>query len=196
MGATCGLFAVNHAIAAGVALAVTEACYFEVSAFEHNAVLASIADAPENLVQPGGSNYDWSVLHRNLQIAGLLSHPMTPASLQGETPSESRLQDPFASHYFAGMAFTVVAYILRTPTAGGHWIALLPPATASLQQNDASAALLCDSLWPQAFILSRPETEDLLTACALDNAGHSQQYDHDYNLQWGCFLITSSGRSL
>ena len=88
MGATCGLFAVNHAIAAGVAMGVTSAGYIHVLEFERNALVASIGDAPENLVQPGGSNYDWSVLHLNLQIAGLLSHPMTPTSLQGDTLSE------------------------------------------------------------------------------------------------------------
>jgi len=34
-----------------------------VNAFVNIALSANLAEATENLVQPGGANYDWSVLH-------------------------------------------------------------------------------------------------------------------------------------
>ena len=88
----CRLFAVNHAIAAASSLDISVAAFWGVLPFVQNALAAELGDAPENLVQPGGANYDWSVLHHNLQLAGLASHPLPPEAL------ETRLTAPFARH--------------------------------------------------------------------------------------------------
>ena len=150
--------------------------------FVHNALSAALADSPDNLMQPGGSNYDWSVLHANLGRQGLLSHPMAPATL------ESRLQLPFGDFFSGASTYRAAAYILRTPQAGGHWIALVHPVTLGFEYSEGLAAVLCDSLQPAPFLLTLPETEDLLTACALE--GIMADAGFGYNIQWGCFLVS------
>ena len=186
LGSTCGLFAVNHALASAASLGLTSnPAALNLVTFENNALSAGIADSPENLVQPGGANYDWSVLHANLDLNGLASHPMAPAGLEG------RLQGPFEDFFCEGAAFRSAAYILRTPQAGGHWIALAHPSVLGLAYSEALAAVLCDSLQPSPFLLTLPETEDLLTACALEGIRSDGGFGHD--IQWGCFLVTGPG---
>jgi len=151
--------------------------------FVESALTAGLGDAPENLVQPGGDNYDWSVLHHNLDVAGLASHPLPPGSL------ETRLQSPFATHYAEGYSYDAVAYILRTPQSGGHWVALLPPVVLGMEAAAGVAAVLCDSLQPEPFIFTVDETEALLTACALEGVRADTGFGHD--ITWGAFLITA-----
>ena len=112
--------------------------------------------------------------------------PLTPAELQGDTPAESRLQLPFTEHIVAGRRHTAVAYILRTPQAGGHWIALLPPDSLGEEAHAGHAAVLCDSLSPAPFRLSQPETEELLTACAMENAARRADNANAANSRWAC----------
>ena len=138
-----------------------------------------------NLGTPGSANYDWAVLHHHLGRANLRATPMTPHELQGETPADCRLQLPFVEHYDAGMRHTALAYILRTPQSGGHWITLLPPETLGDESHPDNTSILCDSLQPAPFRLSQPETENLLTTCALHNA--------EAHAQWACFLVTDEG---
>ena len=176
------LFAVNHALAAASELKIARPILWDVEAFEENALTAGLGDAPENLVQPGGSNYDWSVLHCNLQIAGLASHPLPPAAL------EPLMMAPFATHYSEGFSYAPVAYILRTPQCDGHWIALLPPGALGLDASEAATAVLCDSLQAVPYVLTLTETEHLLTACALEGMRADAGFGHD--ISWGAFLIT------
>ena len=176
------LFAVNHALAAASALQIAALPLWDVTTFVENALTAGLGDAPENLVQPGGSNYDWSVLHCNLQLAGLASHPLPPAAL------ESRMLSPFAPHYSEDSNYASAAYILRTPQSGGHWIALLPPSVLNLDVSEAATSVLCDSLQSVPYVLTFAETENLLTACALEGVRADAGFGHD--ISWGAFLIT------
>ena len=157
------------------------------------ALEAAIADAPENLVQPGRANYDWSVLHHNLQMEGLASHPMLPADLQGIAAADSRLASPWAPLNLASGTFRAVTYILRTPQAGGHWIALLPSSLLDPEMTVGGASILCDSLKPHPFLLSLDETEHLLVACALEACARQRQDGHGRDIRWGCFLVTDTG---
>ena len=125
------------------------------------ALNVGIADHPAHLVQPGGANYDISVLNYHLGLQGLRSHPMTPAALEGTVPSESRLVQPFQNLLVAGRRFRSVGYVLRTPQVGGHWIALLPPIVLGLPSDSAIAGVLCDSLEAVPFQLKSHEIEEL-----------------------------------
>ena len=91
------------------------------------------------------------------------------------------------------MRHTALAYILRTPQSGGHWITLLPPETLGDESHPATTSILCDSLQPAPFRLSQPETEALLTACALHNAEAQAHDGNAASAQWACFLITDEG---
>ena len=68
---------------------------------------------------------------------------MTPAALEGETPAESRLQVPFGEHCDAGRRHTALAYILRTPQASGHWVALLPQESIGEEGDAGTCATRC-----------------------------------------------------
>ena len=67
---------------------------------------------------------------------------MDPATLQGDTPEDARLEHPFADLIENQVRYRSAGYILRTPQAGGHWIALLHPAALHLGRADAAAAVL------------------------------------------------------
>ncbi len=86
-----------------------------------------------------------------------------------------------------------MSYILRTPQAGGHWVALVPPEAIGEERHPGEAAILCDSLQPAPFRLSQPEAEELLTACAMENAAARAQDGNAANARWACFLITDAG---
>ena len=182
------LFAVNHALAAARPLGLAVRGFWSQQAFVDSALTAGLADAAANLVQPGGANYDWSVLHYNLERSGLASHPLPPGAV------ETRLQSPFATHYAEGSSYEAVAYVLRTPQAGGHWVALLPPAVLDMEASDEVAAVLCDSLYAEPFLLSADDTEELLTACALEGVRADAGFGH--NIAWGAFLITAPAVAL
>ena len=161
------------------------------------ALAAGLADAPGNLIQPGGANYDWSVLHANLMTQGLVSHPMAPGDLQGSTAANSRLTNPWVPLDLGiNGYFQAVAYILRTPQAGGHWIALLPADMVSPEVGAGSASVLCDSLIPHPFLLSLGETEDLLTTCAIEGCTRMRHDAFGHRINWGCFLVTAGGDSV
>ena len=95
---------------------------------------------------------------------------------------------PFAPHHSDGFIYTPAAYILRTPQSGGHWIALLPPSVLKADASEARVSVLCDSLQSRPYVLTFAETEDLLTACALEGVRADAAFGHD--ISWGAFLIT------
>jgi len=154
VGSTCGLFAVNHLLVASAAAGITEPVLLNRGLFEHLAINAGIADDDANLIQPGGANYDVSVLSYHLDRQGLRSHPMLPETLEG------RLQYPFQDLLAHGLRFRSVGYLLRLPQCGGHWIAVLPPVVLDAVADDAVVGVLCDSLEEVPFELRGPNLED------------------------------------
>ena len=175
-GSTCGIFAVNHILHSASLLGSTNAEPFHKDPFEALA-LAKCGDAPKHLVDPGGSNYDIAVLHVNLQAAGLLCHPLHPELLQ------KRVADPWAKHQPEGAApQEPIGYIFRTPQAGGHWIAILPPSAMGAKSTEGNAMVLCDSLRKFPYALKVAEMEMLMTSCAAVGAAGKTS--------WAAFLAT------
>ena len=183
-GATCGLHVVNHILASASKYLVGLPDYINKTHFEQYALCARIGDLPARLMQPGGSNYDFAVLQANLNRLDILMFLMTPFDLEGGQGSSSvagggRLETPFRDHITANGVFRCVGYVLRLPSYGGHWIAILPPSVAG------SAPLLCDSMHATPFVLRGAEVQELLMTCALD-AAHSSV--NAFEATWGCFL--------
>ena len=183
-GATCGLHAVNHI------LAVSDKPALEQSFFEKTALDANLGDAPSNLCQPGGSNYDIAVLNFNLVRLGLSVFPMTPADIEGSEGrmsilAGSRLSAPFADHVIREGAYEAHGYLLRHPNYRGHWLSLLPSHLMDASTKPDTVALLCDSLYSAPFELTQEQTEQLLQASALDAATSLS----DFNSDFGCFLV-------
>jgi len=188
-GATCGLHAVNHILAFASRFLRGLPHFINQTRFERCALRARVGDHPSQLIQPGGSNYDFAVLQANLNHHNIALFPMTPLDLEGGQGSSSvagggRLEMPFRDHITAEGIFHCVGYILRLPSHGGHWVAVLPPSVAD------SPALLCDSLYASPFTLNGIEVEELLLTCALD-AAHSPV--NAFAVHWGCFLAGVAG---
>ncbi len=59
-----------------------------------------------------------------------------------------------------------------------------------MEYSEGLASVLCDSLRPQPFQLTLPETDDILTACALEGVPEGLGFGH--GIQWGCFLVTAT----
>ena len=105
-----------------------------------------------------------------------------------------RLVEPFSSYVVPAGEFSVVGYLLRIPSHGGHWITVLPgrslhfnPAHPySDHRQDTPAALLCDSLYPCPHVITLEDTEKLLVTCAMDLASLRPQ---EYQGSWACFLV-------
>ena len=185
LGATCGLFAVNHLL-----VSAAELGHYEVVLSQGGFEKAAIDDG--HAVTPGAENYELSVLTCNLEKVGLRTHPMTPSDLQGFSSESCRLLHPFSHFDFNGMRFRCVGYLLRTPQCGGHWIALLPSDVLGGAAMHDTAGVLCDSLYATPYALSAQEIEELLTACALLSA----EDPNAPSIEWGCFLITDAGELL
>ena len=79
--------------------------------------------------------------------------------------------------------FRSVAYLLRLPSHGGHWISILSPGP------NFPLPLLCDSLYSKPFDILPEEIEQLLQASAIDAAHCSIDA---FNVEWGCFLAAVS----
>ena len=196
-GATCGLFAVNHLIAGAAVQRVAARRVLHKTEFEANALAADQGDARANLIQPGGANYDISVLNVNLATQGLLSHPMTPETLQGNTVDTSRVTSPFSDYISENRVFKCVGYLVRTPQAGGHWIAVLQPRAIDVEANGSCAALICDSLVKAPVQVAASELEHVLMACAVEGLHRTAAGDaHAAHIAWACFLISDAGEAL
>ena len=176
-GATCGLHAVSHLLAFAQPSVILKQ-----KGFEQVALDANVRDNPSDLIEPGGSNYEFFVLNINLAQSGLACSPMTADDIQGR-------EHPFANHTLPGGYLKPLGYLLRIPSHGGHWISLLP--SEFVGAKSPNAALLCYSLCPAPFLLTTMETQTLLQAFAID-ASTSQ---NDHNPDFVCFLVgtTRSG---
>ena len=91
-GSTCGLHAANHILARACEQRGVPCTSFNKRAFEDLAKRVALGDNHSNLMQPGGSNYDYAVLHANLIAHGIHLFPLTPQDL------ESKLVAPFGIH--------------------------------------------------------------------------------------------------
>jgi hypothetical protein len=194
VGATCGLHALNHLMASDAYLHGPQLVVLTQQTLESRALEANLGDAHHNLCQPGGSNYDFAVLSLNAAREGLSIFPMTPADLEGSPSRTSvaaggRLVEPFADYLIKEGVHTCVGYLLRIPSAGGHWVSVVPGALvseASSLQEAAPDALLCDSLHNLPFSLSGEQVEQLLQASALSAANAAVA---EVAIDFACFLV-------
>ena len=171
--------------------------------FERIGLSGNTGDSAQNLVQPGGSNYDITVIVQNLSRFGLFIFPMSAADVEGSagqasTQSGGRLADPFARYIVPSGMYSCVGYLLRTPSCGGHWVSLLPPeahaidpsiahmSDADQQARKRPAAWLCDSLYECPLWMCDSDIEAVLIACAME-AGLAGLAG--FQAEWGCFLI-------
>ena len=198
IGATCGLFAANHALAIAALMRNAPIPVLTRSTFEARARTIAVGDALAQLVQPGGSNYDFAVLQANLGDYGVRCFLMTPADLQGGEGAASllgggRLEHPFRPHVVPQEGhFDAVGYLLRLPSHGGHWVTVvrlhLAAGDIAVDTIDA-VALLCDSIHPHPFLLQASELDQLLLACAFDAVSGMDVHYLDFQPQWCCFLL-------
>ena len=168
-------------------------------AFESIGRAVRIGDAAANLIQPGGSSYDFAVLQANLRHHGVHTFLMTAADLQGGDGASSmmvvdRFSEPFADQVLPGEgAYQTLGYLLRLPSSGGHWVSVLaaPLAPPSRLIRDAPefAAYLCDSLHPAPFGLQTDEVGELLLACAFEAIRGADVDLHSFHPDWCCFLL-------
>ena len=70
------------------------------------------------------------------------------------------------------------------------------PATQCPEVEWTEGAILCDSMKPVPFLLTFEETEDLLTACALEAVERLNNDAFGHDITWGCFLITDAGSAI
>ena len=179
VGSTCGLHAANHILARACDQRGWQCISFTKGGFEFrgSGTAAAIGDREVNLMQPGGSNYDIAVLHTNLMAYDIHLFPLSPQDL------ESKLVNPFGTHATAQGVFQSIAYLLRLPSHGGHWISLLSSGA------NFPLPLLCDSLYSRPFEITTEEIEQLLQASAIDAAHCSIDA---FTAEWGCFLAALS----
>ena len=136
-------------------------------------------------------------LSRN-ETVWLLSSGTDANELEGNASKASvcsggRLSQPFSRHCVPAGEYACCGYLLRIPSHGGHWIAVLPgsalqsdPMLASVHEPFLPEALLCDSLYNCPFVLTRDDVEHLLTTCALDCAVLNPRL---FQGEWGCFFV-------
>ena len=178
VGATCGLHAVNHLLYSvnrllGRLPIVITAQSFEECVGEDSSVRSR-----------GVEHYEYELLHGNLQAHGASLFPMAPQDLEGSDGRQSvvrcsRLEEPWADHITQAGIFSAAGYLMRLPSHGGHWIAVLP-------QPGANDALLADSLFRAPFVVAQDELHSLLLATALGTPGPAEVYS---DIQWACFLV-------
>ena len=178
-GSTCGLHACNHVFASAAHLRSEDYVVLSKEQFVMISLASRHGDAEENLVQPGGSNYDISCLLSNCGAQGLSLHAILGKEI------EERLEQPFEDLCLLEGRFQCAGYILRIPSFNGHWISILPLAGWPNARENA-VAILWDSLYLQPFWLTQSELQGILIATAAAMAGDGR---HDYtNMKWGCFF--------
>ena len=175
-GSTCGLHAFNHVMAGVCALQRTRFRPTCQAAFENLALQARLGDSAGNLVEP----YDVSVLTINFTSRSVTMFPLLPEEIQ------ERLPVPFAPHSEPQGVYEAIAYIIRTPQHGGHWIAAIRPLSDLSRQQPPSLAWLCDSMYPTPHVLPLEGLSALLTICACE-AAHGDDFGRASS--WRCFLV-------
>ena len=201
LGATCGLHGFCHLLynAGALRCASPMPTPPNRAEFEATGLASKHGDSPANLVQPGGSNYDIAVLMSSFSHHRLHCFPLDADELQGTSTKicvlpGGRFRSPFAPYVLPASAYDCVGYLLRIPSHGGHWIAIVPKSVLSYNPAHPTTicasyeegALLCDSLYPCPFLISLSELECLLTAVAVDTGTRNPS---QFQGKWGCFLI-------
>ena len=212
LGATCGLHAFCHLLYSANAHRyhnpVAKLAPPNRREFEAVGLAGSFGDTAANLMQPGGSNYDITMLLSNFAKYKLQCFPMDSSELQGtlgkmSVVSGGRFHAPFANYVVPSGTYDCVGYLLRLPSHGGHWIAVLPgfvldfnPAhpTAHISRSHCHhAAILCDSMFPCPFVITMADVECLLLASAMAAVTRNpSQFQGD----WGCFLLGDTSNFL
>ena len=101
-----------------------------------------------------------------------------------------RIDDPFKDYVLREGFFRCAGYLLRTPTGGGHWVALIPQQQAARAVDEEELgdckALLCDSLFPSPFRMCHEDIQQLLLACAMEISTADAM---GRQTRWACFLV-------
>ena len=126
--------------------------------------------------ESGGSNYELRVLTINLEQRGIACSLMTPDDI-------TERKQPFLNYRLPKGYLKPFGYLLRIPSYGGHWITLLRNNSEDMGPDDGP--LLCDSLLPAPFVLTKAETRQLLLAFAIDAC----TTQHEYTPAFVCFLV-------
>ena len=178
--ATCGLHAFNHAMVPFRFAQGLPPITCTREAFENVAMSSNLGDAPDQLMEPTSGNYDVAVLMANFTSAGAAVIPMAPDDIQ------SRLGDVFSNYESVQGVFKTVAYLLRIPCSGGHWLCALNGCLLPESSFEQVPALLCDSLYRAPHRISLSQVEYLITICAYEHAQRASTQDF---CPWHCFLI-------
>ena len=178
---TCGLHAFNHALAS---CRIARAHRFDPvprTVFEAIALEARVGDSREELVDPDNGNYDVAVLTTNCTAKAIAMFPLTPEEIQ------ERLFVPFQPHHTLTHIGQAAAYIIRLPSHGGHWVAILPRTVTSCTMPPSCHALMCDSMYSTPHAMRLEDVTALLTICA-----HEQAFAdaHGASCEWRCFLVS------
>ena len=138
--------------------------------------------------QGAGGNYEFELLIRNMQAEGMRLFAMTPEDLEGSAGRQSlvpcaRLEEPWLDHIVEAGTFLTAGYLMRVPSYGGHWIAVLPI------QDSSAGSLLADSMQVRPYMIARDELQLLFLATALAAVDAIDAVDWSDDVQWACFLI-------
>ena len=99
-------------------------------------------------------------------------------------------QQPFANYRIPGGYLKPFGYLLRIPSYGGHWISLLRNNSEDMVPDHGP--VLCDSLLPAPFVLTKAETRQLLLAFSIDACSTQNEYMPDFV----CFLVGTIHKEL
>ena len=148
--------------------------------FETIALQARVGDRREELINPADGNYDVAVLSTNCAAQDVQMFPLTPEEIQ------ERLFAPFQTHHAPTHSCNAAAYILRIPSHGGHWVAILPGTAVPGTTTLSCVAVMCDSVYPTPHAMEHEDVTALLTICA-----HEQAFadTHGGSCDWRRFLV-------
>ena len=188
-GATCGLHAFNHLAANAASLVGLPWQPVTKRAFEATALQARHGDVAANIVEPGGSNYDFAALLANFSRSNVKLLPLIRADDQ-LSPFDCHLDHhvdmPFADHEAEDGSCACCGYLVRTPAYGGHWIAVV--SCASLSPGDSVGttpfAMMCDSMHPTPFSITRERVVDMLLTATAENV-----HEHAHTLRSAVFYV-------
>jgi hypothetical protein len=147
--ATCGLFALNHALASLPKL-------FTRQELESH--------AEEDFTK--GGDYEFQTFQKALSKCGCGMHPVTPAECEMATTVDAA--NVFTALFADGLVEDqrMLSYLMHTPN---HWVAIVPVKETTGQ------ALLCDSLFQAPFLLHGSDVAEMLEAIAI-NACESNEH--------------------
>ena len=104
-----------------------------------------------------------------------------------------RFSEPFADYVQSDGAYQTLGYLLRLPSWGGHWVALLSasltPPSRLIGEVPNVEAYLCDSMHPAPYGLRADEVNELLLSCAFEAQRGADADLRTFRPDWCCFLL-------